>query len=164
MFALRYVALLALVIWVGGLLALGAIAAPSIFAVLAVSQPDEGRTLAGALFGEILHRFHMVSYAAGALLLGTLLLRRVLGPGPRRFAWRAGIATVMLAASAYSGLVVASRIAQIQGAIGAAPSSLPAGDARLLFDGWELIHAISPDLTLYGIALAYTEHHIPHGS
>lgn len=36
------------------------------------------------------------------------------------------------------------------------------GDAVALFDGWELIHAISPDLTLYGIALAYTEHHIKH--
>jgi len=38
------------------------------------------------------------------------------------------------------------------------------GDAQLLFGGWELIHAISPDLTLYGIALAYVDHHITHGS
>ncbi|CAN5618246.1 type III pantothenate kinase [soil metagenome] len=38
------------------------------------------------------------------------------------------------------------------------------GDAPLLFDGWELIHAIAPDLTLYGIALAYTEHYIKHGT
>lgn len=37
------------------------------------------------------------------------------------------------------------------------------GDARTLFEGWELIHAISPDLTLYGIALAYAEHHIKNG-
>jgi len=36
------------------------------------------------------------------------------------------------------------------------------GDAAALFEGWELIHAISPDLTLYGIALAYAEHHIRH--
>jgi type III pantothenate kinase len=34
------------------------------------------------------------------------------------------------------------------------------GDAETLFGGWELTHAIVPDLTLYGIALAYTEHHI----
>jgi type III pantothenate kinase len=34
------------------------------------------------------------------------------------------------------------------------------GDAQLLFEGWELIHAVAPDLTLYGIALAYTNHHI----
>jgi type III pantothenate kinase len=38
------------------------------------------------------------------------------------------------------------------------------GDAHQLFDGWELIHAISPDLGLYGIALAYTNHHIRHES
>jgi type III pantothenate kinase len=38
------------------------------------------------------------------------------------------------------------------------------GDAPKLFADWELIHAISPDLTLYGIALAYAEHHIKHGT
>ena len=38
------------------------------------------------------------------------------------------------------------------------------GDAERLFAGWEVIHAISPDLTLYGVALAYTNHHIKHGS
>ena len=36
------------------------------------------------------------------------------------------------------------------------------GDARKLFEGWELVHAVSPDLTLYGIALAYTNHHLRH--
>jgi type III pantothenate kinase len=36
------------------------------------------------------------------------------------------------------------------------------GDATLLFDGWELVHAVAPDLTLYGIAMAYAEHHIKH--
>jgi type III pantothenate kinase len=36
------------------------------------------------------------------------------------------------------------------------------GDAKQLFEGWELIHAVSPDLTLYGIALAYTNHQIKH--
>lgn len=38
------------------------------------------------------------------------------------------------------------------------------GDAKALFDGWEIVHAISPDLLLYGLALAYTNHHIKHGS
>jgi type III pantothenate kinase len=36
------------------------------------------------------------------------------------------------------------------------------GNAKQLFEGWELIHAIAPDLTLYGIALAYTDHHVRH--
>jgi type III pantothenate kinase len=38
------------------------------------------------------------------------------------------------------------------------------GDAKILFDNWELVHAISPDLILYGIALAYAEHQIKHGT
>src|SRR5450432_1335784 len=38
------------------------------------------------------------------------------------------------------------------------------GDAQKLFENWELIHAIAPDLTLYGIALAYSEHYIKHGT
>ncbi len=38
------------------------------------------------------------------------------------------------------------------------------GDAKRLFGDWELVHAISPDLTLYGIALAYANHHIKHGT
>ena len=37
------------------------------------------------------------------------------------------------------------------------------GDAEVLFKDWELVHAIAPDLTLYGIALAYTNHHIKNG-
>ena len=146
MLGLRFVALVTLVVWVGGLLALGAVAAPSIFGVLAATQPDHGRLLAGALVGEILRRFQIVSYAAGALLLGTLILRSVLGPRPRRFAWRAGLATVMLAASAYSGIVVAKRIGRLQRAIGVAPSSLPEGDARRIEFG--RLHGLSTALQL----------------
>ena len=158
MLALRFVALLTIVIWVGGLLALGAIAAPAIFDVLA-QQPDHGRLLAGALFGEILRRFHLVSYAAGVLLLATLMLRRVLGPAPRRFAWRAGLATLMLAATVYSGVVVAARIGQIQREIGVAPSSLPEGDPRRVEFG--RLHGISTALQLVpllgGLMLMYWE-------
>lgn len=38
------------------------------------------------------------------------------------------------------------------------------GDALRLFENWEMIHAVSGDLTLYGIALAYAQHHIRHGT
>jgi type III pantothenate kinase len=32
------------------------------------------------------------------------------------------------------------------------------GDSQKLFENWELIHAVSPDLIFYGIALAYVNH------
>ena len=38
------------------------------------------------------------------------------------------------------------------------------GDAAALFDGWEIVHAVSPDLIFYGLALAYTNHHTKHGT
>lgn len=130
MLALRYVCLLALTLWVGGLVVLGAIAAPSIFDVLDLRQAADGRLLAGAIFGETLRRFHLLSYGCGAVVLGALIARAVLGPRPTRFAFRLALAAVMLAAAAYSGLVVSPRIARAQAQIGVAASSLPANDAR----------------------------------
>ena len=50
-------------------------------------------------------------------------------------------------------------------ALGAWPEIIATGgDSPALFADWELIHAVSPDLTLYGIALAYANHHIKHGT
>ena len=159
MLVLRYAALLALVVWVGGLVALGGIAAPSIFDVLAERQLADGRMLSGALFGEMLARFTAVSYASGGVLLLTLILRRILGPRPHRFAWRAGIAAFMLAASAYGSIGVASRIRQLQSDIGVAPSSLPEGDARRVEFG--RLHGISTALQIVpllgGLLLIYWE-------
>ena len=146
MLVLRYAALLALVVWIGGLLVLGGIAAPSIFDVVAEKQLANGRMLSGALFGEMLRRFTLVSYAAGGVLMLTLLARRILGPRPHRFAWRAGIVAVMLAATAYASLVVGSRIEQLQHEIGVAPSTLPDGDPRRVEFG--RLHGISTALQL----------------
>lgn len=38
------------------------------------------------------------------------------------------------------------------------------GDAEKLFDGWEIITRVVPDLLMYGIAKAYADHHIKHGT
>ena len=126
MLALRYAALLALVVWVGGLVALGAVAAPAIFDVVAARQVPDGRLLAGAIFGEILRRFHLVSYA---LRRGRAARRwprarcSARGRGGSRSGW--SLAALMLAAVAYSGLIVSPRIEALQQTIGVAPSSLP---------------------------------------
>ena len=146
MLVLRYAALLALVVWVGGLVALGGIAAPSIFDVIAARQLPDGRMLSGALFGEMLARFVVVSYISGAVLLLSLIVRRILGPRPHRFAWRAGIAAFMLAITAYGSFGIAARISRLQQDIGVAPSSLPAGDPRRVEFG--RLHGISTALQL----------------
>lgn len=159
MLALRYIALLTLVVWIGGLAVLGTIAAPVAFDVTAARHLPDARLVAGALFGEMLHRFALVSYGAGVILLLTLFVRRILGPRPHRWGIRTAIASLMLLASAYAGLVVASRIDTLQREIGVAPSSLPEGDARRIEFG--RLHGVSTALQLVpllgGLALIFWE-------
>ncbi|MEP6914220.1 MAG: DUF4149 domain-containing protein [Acidobacteriota bacterium] len=159
MLALRYAGVLALTLWVGGLLVLGAIGAPAIFDVLASRQIPNDRMLAGAIFGETLRRFHLLSYACGIVLLGTLLARAVLGPRPLNFAVRVALAFLMLVASAYSGLVVSGQIARAQEEMGVAPSSLAERDPRRVAFG--RLHATSSGLELIpvlgGLLLLFRE-------
>jgi hypothetical protein len=114
--------------------------------VLTARQVADGRALAGAIFGETLRRFHLLSYGCGLVLLAALLIRGVLGPRPRIFAVRLGIVLVMLGAAVYSGVVVSGRISRAQSEIGAAPSSLPDGDPRRTAFG--RLHATSTALQL----------------
>ncbi|OFW05062.1 MAG: hypothetical protein A3H96_06025 [Acidobacteria bacterium RIFCSPLOWO2_02_FULL_67_36] len=151
MLTLRYAAVVALTLWVGGLVALGAIAAPSIFDVSALRvEGPAGRLLAGAIFGETLRRFHLLTYAAAAVLLISLLTRAVLGPRPRRFAVRVAIAFLMTAATVYAGLVLAPRIGRTQAEIGAAPSTLAETDPRRV--EFERLHGASSGLELVPLA------------
>jgi putative copper export protein len=129
MLALRYAALLALAVWVGGLIALATVAAPALFDVLG-SAGSSGRLQAATVFAEVLRRFDRIAYICSGLILASLAARAVLGPRPRRFAVRTSIAGLMLVATAWSGFVVAPRVAQIQREIGGLPSSLAPDDAR----------------------------------
>lgn len=149
MLALRYAALLALAVWVGGLAALGGVAAPAIFEVLGSSGPG-GRLQAAAVFGEAFRRFHLVSYGCAAVLVLSLTIRAVLGPRPRRFAIRVSIAGAMVAAAVWSGLVLTPQIARAQKEIGGLPSSLPQGDARRAAFG--RLHRLSTTLALVPLA------------
>ena len=88
MVALRYVYVLALSIWFGGLVTIGAIAAPVSVAAL--------------------RRFYITSYIAGALVLITLFAMALLGPRPSGFFARFSVAAAMLAVTLYAGLGIRS--------------------------------------------------------
>lgn len=159
MLALRYLYVLALVVWLGGMMVLGAVVAPTTFQVLQSSAPSGGRALAGELFGSILGRFHYVAYAAGGTLFLSLGLMAVLGPRPPAFAIRLLLITAMLLVALYSGLIVLGSIDAIQLEVGGLPSALPAGDARRMrFDD---LHQLSTRLMMVNIvgalALLYWE-------
>jgi hypothetical protein len=82
--ALRYVYVLALSIWFGGIITIGAIVAP--------------------VSGVALHRFFLTSYVAAALVLATLSGMALLGPRPSGFFARFAVAVAMMALTLYAGL------------------------------------------------------------
>jgi hypothetical protein len=130
MVVLRYLYVLALVIWVGGLAVAGAIVAPAIFEVLQGTAGSNGPVIAGAVFGEVLRRMHLVAYAMAAVMLIALSMQRVLGPRPISFGIRAAIVGTMLAITIVSGAVISPRVEAIARSVDGPIATLPAGDAR----------------------------------
>ena len=82
--ALRYVYVLALSIWFGGIITVGVIIAP--------------------ISSVAVRRFYITSYIAGALVLSSLFAMALLGPRPSGFFARFAVAVGMLAVTLYAGL------------------------------------------------------------
>ena len=93
------------------------------------------------------------------MVLLTLAVRGVLGPRPRRFAYRVAGLLLMSAATVYAGAVLAPRITAMQRSIGVAPSSLAETDPRRIEFG--RLHGMSVSLQLIpllgGLALLFWE-------
>jgi len=127
---LRYLYILALVIWLGGIVVAGAIVAPSVFGVLQAWNPVDGRVLAGRVFGDVLQRLHWLAYAMGSVMFVALTLHRLLGARPEKYGIRASIMAVMLLVTMYSGFMVTPRVAAIQAEVGGPVAALADTDAR----------------------------------
>lgn len=151
MFGLRFAYLLALVVWLGGLIALGAVTAPAVFDVLGGRLAGQGRVLAGAVFGEALGRFHGVGVGCGAVMMAALVGMALLGPRPRFFWLRVGIVAAMLAVTIVAARPVGRAIAAIQAEVEGPIAELPDTDARKVRFG--RLHGLSNVLLLAAAAL-----------
>ena len=159
MFLLRYLYILALVIWLGGMVVAGAIVAPSIFEILAERNVAESTVIGGAVFGEVLRRTHELGYALGAVMFVALTIRRLIGSRPVGYGIRAGIIGAMLAFSLYSGNMIDPQVAKLTKDVGGPMAALPATDARKV--EFDKLHQYSTwlfGLTAFGgLALLYWE-------
>jgi Domain of unknown function (DUF4149) len=136
MLSLRYLYVLALVMWLGGMAVAGFVVAPATFGVLEAWNPAIGRVLAGQVFGEVLRRLYLVAYGAGAVMFVVLTLQRVLGPRPRSYGLRIGLIMVMLALIGYAGLRISPRIDALQSQVSGPMNQLATDDPRRVeFDG-----------------------------
>src|SRR5262249_48617151 len=144
MIVARYAALFALVVWLGGMIVIGLLVAPSTFRVLQAAEGAAGRVLAGALFGEILRQFYVLGYICGAVMFISLVTMKLVGPPPRAFPLRAAIVAAMLAVSVYAGVRVSRQIAQVQSQVTGAMNDLPDTDPRRV--RFDRLHSTSTTL------------------
>src|SRR6476659_5424265 len=128
MVLLRYLYVVALVLWVGGLITAGALVAPSAFGVLQAWNQSEGRVLAGQVFGDVLLRLTWLSYAMAVIMFVTLTLHRLLGARPVKYGVRVGIMGVMLAMMLAMGFYIIPQVNSIQAQVKGPVSALEASD------------------------------------
>lgn len=159
MIVLRYLYVVALVLWVGGLVVAGALVAPSVFGVLQAWNATEGRVLAGRVFGEVLLRLTWLSYAMGGIMFIALTLHRLLGARPVKYGIRVAIMAVMLVLMMVTGFWLIPQVDAIQAQVGGAVAALPDSDPRRL--EFNRLHGLSNILfsitAIGGLALCWWE-------
>jgi Domain of unknown function (DUF4149) len=147
---LRFLSLVALAVWTGGLGVLGGLAAPVVFSSLEAHDPVGGRELAGLVFGAIFQHFQPAAWICGGLLLATLGGRAALGPRPHRTRVRVWLVIAMLAISLVTALYIVPRMDRIRRETAGSIAALPAEDAhRVMFNR---LHAVSNGLMLLTLA------------
>jgi Domain of unknown function (DUF4149) len=159
MSVLRFVTLVALALWIGGLAVLGGIGAPTIFAVLDAHTPSGGVALGGLVFGAVFERFQHLAWVLGAVLLAAIGARAALGPRPHHFGVRMWTVALMLAFSLISGLVLAPRIDAIREATPGSVNAL--ADSNPLRIQFNRLHGVANGLMLAtllaGLGLMWAE-------
>ena len=157
--AVRYLYVLALALWLGGMALAGLIVAPTIFSVLGSWDPSTGRVLAGDVFGQILRRVYLGGIVAGAVMLVALILQRIVGPRPKGTGVRVAIVAVMVGMTAYASARLQPRIETLQRQAAGPMIQLPAEDPRRA--EFDRLHSLSTTLMsltmLGGLALLVWE-------
>jgi len=161
---LRFLSVVILAVWIGGLVILGAIAAPTIFAALQAHDPLAGRALAGDVFGTIFRKFLTASWALGGLMLVSLAVRAALGPRPRLTGLRVLTVAAMLAISVGTVLMITPRIDRLRRETPGAIAALSETDPRKI--EFNRLHGLSNGLMLItlvaGLGLLWFETHDVH--
>jgi hypothetical protein len=155
---LRFLSLITLSVWIGGLAVL-AIVAPVLFVTLEGQDPVAGRELAGAAFGAAFRHFQSAAWLCGGLLLALLGARAALGPRPRRLAVRLWVVLGMLAVSVATTVAIIPRIDRLRAQTAGPIAALPAEDSRRA--SFNRLHGLSNGLMLLtlgaGLALLWFE-------
>jgi uncharacterized protein DUF4149 len=142
---LRFLMLLSLVVWVGGIIFLSFVEAPTAFGVL------PSRHLAGTVVGRSLGILHWLGLIAGLIfLVCSLLYSRISTGSAHALAARHILICAMLVLTSVSQFGVSSRMAALRASFGDIDAVPPDHPARLEFD---ILHVWSVRLEVAVLAL-----------
>jgi len=126
---LRFLMLLSLVVWIGGLIFFALVLAPTAFQVLPNTH------LAGDVVGRALNKLHWIAIISGIVFLITSLLYSYLTQGTAHlFAMRNVMIVIMLALTLFSQFWIIPRMDTLRASVGDFASVPLTTPARVQFD------------------------------
>ena len=148
---LRYLMLLSLIVWLGGLIFFAFVLAPTAFAVL------PSRHLAGSVVGRSLTSLHWMAIIAGVIFLASSILYSRLTKGtPHVFAARHVLICLMLALTLISQFGIMPRMDTLRASIGEIDSVPPNNPTRMQFDGLHVWSTrVESGVFLLGLVVVY---------
>ncbi|MEO6966804.1 MAG: DUF4149 domain-containing protein [Acidobacteriaceae bacterium] len=153
---LRSLILLALAVWVGGMVFFGAVLAPVVFGSVMPMVPDPalGLHVAGTMVRISLLRLHDIGLLCGILLLVLCIVERVTGTTRRSILPQMTLLAIMLGLTAYSQYSVIPRMESLRIQAGSAMGSASFTPPRVEFDHLHhLTTALEEAVLLCGLGL-----------
>src|SRR5271169_4943329 len=148
---LRFLMLLSLVVWIGGLIFFAFVLAPTAFSVLPTTH------LAGNVVGRSLGKLHWIAIVSGIVyLISSLLYSRFTDGTAHVFAARHILICLMLALTLVSQFGIIPRMDTLRASIGEIDSVPPDNPARMQFDGLHVWSTrVESGVFLLGLVVVY---------
>lgn len=151
MYFLRYLMLLSLIVWLGGLIFFAFVLAPTAFSILPT------RHLAGTLVGRALGALHWMGIVSGILFLASSILYSRLTKGTAHvFAVRHVLICLMLVLTLISQFGIIPRMETLRASIGQIDSVALNDPARMQFDALHVWSTrVESGVFLFGLVVVY---------
>jgi uncharacterized membrane protein len=148
---LRYLMLLSLVIWIGGLIFFAFVVAPTAFQVLPNTH------LAGNVVGRALSKLHWIAIFSGLVfLISSVLYCRLTDGTLRVFALRHVVICLMLALTLVSQFWIIPRMDALRSQVGDFSTVSPDSPARVQFDALHVWSTrVESGVLLLGLVAVY---------
>jgi uncharacterized membrane protein len=148
---LRFLMLLSLVCWIGGLIFFAFVLAPTAFQVLPSTH------LAGNVVGRALAKLHWIAIISGVVFLAaSLLYSRLTDGNAHVFAMRHVLICLMLALTLLSQFWIIPRMDTLRGSVGDFATVTLDNPARIQFDALHVWSTrVEGAVLLFGLVVAY---------